>query len=373
MLSILRREIPFVAGALTTAIFYTFGKAWLDDLSHPAVFGLLFVWVFSVMLWCAFAVVRHADCLAERLGEPYGTLILTIAVIGIEASVIAAIMLTGGEDPALARDTMLAVLIIVLNGMVGLSLLIGGFRYGEQEFNLQGARAYLAVIVTLATMTLIMPRFTISTGDASLTQPQAILFSAITVALYVTFLGIQTVRHRGFFVQPPTAAGEPAEDREGEAHHGLEPRSTGYHAVFLLLTLLPIVLLSKTFATLVDHVTDGLGAPAALGGVLVALLVLSPEGLAAFRAAYANRLQRSVNVCLGSALATIGLTVPTVLIIGLISGQHVVLGLDGTEMVLLILTLFLSSLTFGAKRTNVLNGAVHLVVFVVYFILIFDP
>ena len=369
--SILRRESPFIAGALTTAILYTVGKSWLENLSNPLVFAVLFLWVFAVMLWCAFAVVRHADSLAELLGEPYGTLILTIAVIGIEASVIAAIMLSGRDDPVLARDTMLAVIIIVLNGMVGISLLIGGFRYGEQEFNPAGARAYLAVIVTLSTMTLIMPRFTISTVDASLTPLQAIVFSAITIALYLTFLGIQTMRHRGYFTQP-TADGAPAED-DREEHHGHAPRSTVYHAIFLLLTLLPIVLLSKKLATLVDHITDVFGAPAALSGVLVALLVLAPEGLAAFRAAYANRLQRSVNICLGSALATIGLTVPTVLMIGLISGEHVILGLDGTEMVLLVLTLFLSALTFGGVRTTVLNGAVHIVVFFVYLVLIFDP
>ena len=371
MLSILRRESPFVAGALTTAILYTVGKPWHESLSNPLVFTVLFLWVFAVMLWCAFAVVRHADCLAELLGEPYGTLILTLAVIGIEASVIAAIMLTGRDDPTLARDTMLAVIIIVLNGMVGISLLIGGLRHGEQAFNPEGARAYLAVIVTLSTTTLILPRFTISTADPSLTPLQAIVFGTITVALYLTFLGIQTVRHRGFFTEP-AVAGKLVENEHG-GHQGLDPRSTGYHAIFLVLTLLPIVLLSEKFAPLVDHITEAFGAPVALSGVLVALLVLAPEGLAAFRAAYANRLQRSVNICLGSALATIGLTVPTVLIIGLLAHQHVILGLDGTEMVLLVLTLFLSALTFGGARTTVLNGAVHIVVFFVYFVLIFDP
>ena len=274
--SILRRESPFIAGVLTTAILYTVGKPWLENLSNPLVFAVLFLWVFAVMLWCAFAVVRHANSLAELLGEPYGTLILTIAVIGIEASVIAAIMLSGHNDPALGRDTMLAVIIIVLNGMVGISLLMGGFRYGEQEFNPAGARAYLAVIVTLSTMTLIMPRFTISTVDASLTPLQAIVFSAITISLYLTFLGIQTMRHRGYFTQP-MADGAPAED-DREEHHGHAPRSTVYHAIFLLLTLLPIVLLSKKLAILVDHITDVFGAPAALSGVLVALLVLAPRG-----------------------------------------------------------------------------------------------
>ena len=369
--SILRRESPFIAGALTTAVLYTFGERWLHDLSNPLVFAALFLWVFAVMLWCAFAVVRHADSLAELLGEPYGTLILTIAVIGIEASVIAAIMLSGPDNPVLARDTMLAVIIIVLNGMVGIALLIGGLRHSEQEFNPEGARAYLAVIVTLSTTTLIMPTFTISTADPSLTPLQAIVFGTITVALYLTFLGIQTVRHRGYFIQP-AVAGTPVEDDQGE-HQLVAPRSTGYHAIFLLLTLLPIVLLSEKFAALVEHITEEFGAPVALSGVLVALLVLAPEGLAAFRASYANHLQRSVNICLGSALSTIGLTVPTVLVIGLLANEHIILGLDGTEMVLLILTLFLSALTFGGVRTTVLNGAVHIVVFFVYLVLIFDP
>ncbi len=369
---VLRSELPLFAGALTTVILSFFGSDWLHDTSRPMILGLLFIAVFAVMLWSSFSVVRHADSLAELLGEPSGTLILTLAVVSIEASVIAAIMLSGESEPTLARDTMTAILMIVLNGMVGLSLLIGGFRYGEQEFNLQGARTYLVVIVTLATTTLILPRFTRSTSDPSLTHIQALIFSLITIFLYFSFLGIQTMRHRGFFLEPVAGAAAVALDNRKHAHP-LETRSVGYHTVFLGLTLVPIVLLSEKFAVLVNHVTDAAGAPPALDGVIVALLVLAPEGLTSFRAAYANHLQRSVNVSLGSALSTIGLTVPTVLLIGVITGQHVVLGLDGTEMVLLVLTMFLSSLTFGASRTNVLSGAVHLVVFAVYLVLIFNP
>lgn len=371
MISIIRSEAAFIVGAITTVIMMTVGDAWFYDLSDTVKVIGLFVWVFAVMLWSSFAVVHHADCLAELLGEPYGTLILTLSVIGIEVSVISAVMLTGEASPVLARDTMLAVLMIVLNGVVGLALLVGGIRHREQNYNLQGARGYLGVLITLATIILVLPRFTISTPDASLTTAQAILFSLVTLALYGTFLALQTTRNRSYFIQP--LAAEVAGEEIEEHHHSLNPRSVTYHGIFLLLTLAPIVLLSKKLAILIDFGGVTFGLPAALGGVLVAILVLTPEGIAALEAAAANRLQRSVNICLGSALATISLTVPAVVAIALYTGTHIELGLDQGELVLLVLTLVLSVITFGATSTGMLQGAVHLVVFAVYFILIFDP
>jgi Ca2+:H+ antiporter len=369
MLFYLRSEAALLVGVVTTAIFYTLGKGWLDDLSDTLISSVLFVWIFGAMLWLAFSAVRHADSLAELLGEPLGTLILTISVISIEVSVISAVMLTGDSDPTLARDTMLAVLMIVLNGMIGVSLLIGGIKHREQEYNLPGARAFLSVLITLATVTLILPRFTLSTDDPSLTRSQSVLFSLITVALYGAFLAVQTVRHRTFFVETT----EHGSVQDQGHSHGNQPVSVPYHAVLLLLTLLPIVLLSKKLALLIDAAIVALHAPAAIGGVLVAFLVLAPEGLAAFHAAGVNHLQRAVNICLGSALATISLTVPAVVVISMVTGTHIVLGLEGTELVMLLLTLVLSLVTFSGIRTNVLQGAVHLVVFFVYLILIFDP
>lgn len=376
MLDSLRSELPFLAGAITTAAFVLFGDAWLAELSLSIGSGLLFVWIFAAMMWCAFGVVRHADSLAELLGEPYGTLILTLSVIGIEVTLIVAIMLTGSANPALARDTMFAILMIVLNGMVGLVLLIGGLRHLEQDYNLQGARAFLGVIVPLATIALVLPVFTKSTPDASLTPLQAAVFAAMTTLLYGIFLAIQTVRHRSFFLQPTkerddVAGGLAAEVEEGHEVHGV--RSVPYHAVFLFLTMLPIVLLSKKLALFVDFGIASLQAPAALGGILVAILVLTPEVLAAVYAARANKLQRSVNICLGSALSTIGLTVPAVVTISLVTGKHIVLGLEQANIVLLVLTLFVSALTFGGVRTNVLQGAVHLVLFIVFLVLVFRP
>ena len=375
-----RSESVLIFGAATTILFYLFSDPLLVGLAPDPKTIVLFLWLFATMVWCAFGVVRHADCLAEVLGEPYGTLILTLAVIAIEVSTISAIMLHGENQPALARDTMFAVLMIILNGMVGLALLLGGLRHREQHYNLQGAKAFLALLVPLAVLSLILPVFTISTERPDFTPAQATYIAVITVILYGVFLMIQTVRHTGHFMQPgkrgrpETGAPDPLAHEETARPHGRhESRSIPYHAVLLVLTMLPVVLLSKKLAVFVDYGVETMGAPAALGGLIVAALVLAPEGLGALRAALANRLQRSVNILLGSALATISLTVPAVLMIGLSTGRDVELGLDPVEMVMLLLTLAVSTLTFSGGRTNILQGAIHLVLFFTYIVLIFNP
>ncbi|MGH6917594.1 MAG: calcium:proton antiporter, partial [Geminicoccaceae bacterium] len=314
--------------------------------------------------------------LAEMVGEPYGTLILTLAAISIEVSLISAIMLLGENEPTLARDTMFAVLMLILNAMVGLALLLGGLRYGEQHYNLQGAKAFLAVIVPLAVLTLILPDFT--TEHPEFTPAQALFFAVLTVGLYGVFLVIQTVRHRNQFIEPDipveAAAHDPLVPDETAHEHGhLELRSVPYHAVLLVATMLPVVLLSKKLAAFVDYGIETMRAPVALGGLIVATLVLAPEGLGALRAARANRLQRSVNILLGSALATISLTVPAVLTISLAIDRGVELGLAPVNMILLLLTLAVSTLTFTGGRTNILQGAVHLVLFLAFILLIFNP
>lgn len=368
-LRLLRDESALIATAGTFALFQAGGDIWLQDLADPLLATAVFAWLFGVMLWASFAVVRHADALAELLGEPYGTLILTLAVISIEVALISAVMLTGEAAPTLARDTMFAILMIVLNGLVGAALLIGGLAHREQDYNLQGARAFVAVLMPLAVFALVLPKFTVSTAAPTFSTAQALFFAVVTLLLYGVFLVIQTVRHRGFF-QQPAAAGDDAH----AAAHGSHPvRSLPYHAVLLLLILLPVVLLSKRLASVVDYGTVRFDMPVEIGGVVIALLVLTPEGLAALRAARANYLQRSVNLLLGSGLATIGLTVPAVLAIGLIIDQPVTLGLDDAGTVMLVLTLVMSAMTFGGVRTNLLQGAVHLVLFLAYLMLIFSP
>ena len=284
---------------------------------------------------------------------------------------ISAVMLTGSANPTLARDTMYAVVMIVLNGMVGLTLLLGGIRHHEQEYNLQGANAFLAVIFPLAVICLILPNYTQSTSGPTLSTGQEIFVAVSSLILYGIFLAVQTVRHRSYFIAPNLSNDPSRPDFEDE-HPGLVLMPVSVHGTLLLAYLLPIVLLSKQLAYPIDIAITRFGAPVALGGFLVAILVLSPEVLSATRAALANRLQRSVNIFLGSVAATIALTVPAVLTITLLSDQTIDLGLNGVDSVLLLLTLGVCILTFGSGRTNVLQGAVHLLLFGAYVMLIFD-
>ncbi len=198
----IRSELAVGLGTATAVLFLLFGKTWTGDLSQGAWYAFLFLWLFAVILWLAFGVVRHADGLAVLLGEPYGTLILTVAVIGIEVVMISAVMLTGADNPTLARDTMFAVLMIVLNGMVGITMLLGAWKHHAPAFNLQGATAYLGVIVPLAALTLVLPRFTHSAPGGQPSPTLAVFLILASVVLYVVFLGIQTMRHRAYFVQP---------------------------------------------------------------------------------------------------------------------------------------------------------------------------
>ncbi|HLO22226.1 MAG TPA: calcium:proton antiporter [Methyloceanibacter sp.] len=371
--ALLRIASPAAAGFLSVLIAHLYQDSLFSDLTNYPLTVLLFIWLFGTMMWCSFGVVRHAEAVAERLGEPYGTLVLTLSVIAIEVSLLASIMLHGENNPTLARDAMFATLMIVLNGMVGAALLMGALRYWEQEYNLAGARAFLMVIAALAVFALIIPNYTKTAPDPIQAPYKALLFAAITVLFYIVFLFIQTMRHRAFFAEPEGNGRHDMLGGEELEAHVPQSGSLGFHIVMLLLTLLPVVLLSEYLAIIVDFGLEGLDLPDSLGGVMIALLVLSPEGLTAFHAALRNHLQRAVNVCLGSALATIGLTIPAVLVIGLITGREVHLGLDEVQTVLLILTLFVSALTFGGVRTNVLQGTVHLLLFIVYVALIFSP
>ena len=366
--SIVKSELPLWVGILAVLVFSAGGNALLGGAGNATAAGVSFVVIFAVMLWLSFGVVRHAECLAVKLGEPYGTLLLTLSVISIEVVMICALMLNGAENPTLARDTMFSVLMIVLNGMLGITLLLGGLRHHRQVFNLEGARSYLIVILCLAFLALVLPTFS-KTGGVGSASPMVFGFIALaSIGLYGIFLYLQSTSHRDFF-QHPDEDGEATLD---DSHAHLETRSTAYHAIFLVLSLLPIVLLSKKVAIVLEFGISSMKAPQALAGFVVALLVLAPEGLAACKAALQNTLQRTVNIVLGSALATIGLTVPAALAISGITDRHIILGLGPVELVLLIATFFSSVLVFAGNRTNMLAGAVHLVLFAAYAVLIFD-
>jgi Ca2+:H+ antiporter len=343
------------AGA--TALGFTF---------TPSAAGLAFAAVLLVILFgTVFAAVHHAEVIAHEIGEPYGTLLLTLAVTIIEVALIATIMLGDKAVPTLARDTVFAVVMIVCNGLVGICILAGGLRYREQDVQVSGANLYLSVLFVLATITLILPNYTLTTPGPVYSLAQLAFVSFVTLVLYAMFLYTQTILHRGYFVNAAAGAAE-------DGSH-TSSRMLGWSVVLLLVSLLAVVLLAKKFSLVVDVATALIGAPPAFAGVLVAFLILLPESVAAVAAARKNDLQKSINLALGSSLATIGLTIPAVAVAAYALDKQLVLGLNAREMVLLVLTFVLSMLTFGTGRTNILFGLVHVVVFAVFVFMVFVP
>ena len=365
--SAIRAEFPLLVGLGTIAIFLVVGSDLNELTSRTLPLLGVFVWLFAVILWSAMCVVRHADCLAIKFGEPYGTLILTLSAISIEVVVISTAMLHGANNPTLGRDAIFAVIMIALNGLVGLSLMLGGLRYREQHYNIQGVNAYLNVIMALAVLGLVLPNFTTSTSGPTFSTEQEIFFAAMSLLLYAVFLLIQTLRHRGYFLDVKETA------TKHSPHHLARIRSTGFHALMLLLYLGAVIFLAEKFAVPLDNSIEQFHMPQAFGGAVIAALVLSPEGLGGITASLQNQLQRSINILFGSVLATIGLTIPAVLMIGLLTKRSVSLGLQGGNLPLLLLTLAVSVVTFTSRKTNVLQGCIHLLLFAVFVLLIFAP
>jgi Ca2+:H+ antiporter len=314
-----------------------------------------------VLLATVFAAVYQAEVVAHRVGEPFGTLVLALAVTVIESALIVAVMIAAPVDKAagLARETVFSVVMIVCNGVVGLCLLAGGARHREQGFQLQGASAALAVLAALTSLTLILPNFASPELGPRYSTSQLIFAAVVSLVLYGAFVFVQTVRHRDYFLLVQT---------DGEEEHAAPPSNATaiISAALLVVSLIVIVGLAKVLTPAVELGIAYLGVPKAVVGVVIATLVLLPEGLAAVRAAHANRLQTSLNLALGSALATIGLTIPAVASVSLVIGQPLDLGLGGKDQVLLALTLLLGVITLGTGRTTILQGIVHLVIFAAF-------
>ena len=349
--------LAIILFAAATALGFTF---------TPSPAGLVFAAALLVILFgTVFAAVHHAEVIAARIGEPYGTLLLTLAVTIIEVALIATIMLGDKPVPTLARDTVFAVVMIVCNGLVGICIMAGVLRYREQDVQVSGSSLYLSVLIVLATITLILPNYTLTTPGPSYSAAQLGFVSVVTIILYGVFLYTQTILHRNYFINEVTG------DADDGAH--ASNRMFASSVLLLLVSLLAVVLLAKKFSLVVDAGTALIGAPPAFAGILVALLILLPEGVAAIAAARKNDLQKSINLALGSSLATIGLTIPAVAITAYTLDMQLVLGLNDQEVVLLVLTFVLSMLTFVTGRTNILFGLVHLVVFAVFLLLVFVP
>jgi Ca2+:H+ antiporter len=305
--------------------------------------------------------VFHAEVIAHRVGEPYGTLVLAVAVTAIEVALIVSLMISGGEAATgLARDTVFAAVMIILNGMVGICLLAGGARHHEQSFGLHGVSAALATLAAISVLTMVLPNYTTTTPGPLYSDSQLAFIAVVSMVLYGTFVLVQTVRHRDYFL--PAAAVD-----DEDVHAEPPPAKLAWMSTGLLLACLgSVVLLAKSLAPTVEAAVVGIGAPEALVGIIIAAVVLLPEGIAAFQAARANRLQTSLNLTLGSALAGIGLTIPVVAIVSLSTGWPLSLGLDTKSSVLLLLSIVVATLSLGTGRTTVMQGTVHLVIFAVY-------
>lgn len=321
-----------------------------------------------MLVGAVIAAVHHAEVVAHRVGEPFGTLVLAVAITVIEVALIVSMMLAGGPDKAsLPRDTIYSAVMIISTGVVGLCLLVGGLHHHEQSFKLEGASSALAALVALAGLSLVMPTFTTSAGEGLYTVSQLVFVGLSSVALWLVFVFVQTVRHRDYFLPPQNAS--------DEAVHAQPPTVAQAWGSFglLVVSLVSVVGLAKQLSPTIEAGVAAMGAPKAVIGIAIALLVLLPETWAAVRAARADRLQTSMNLALGSALASIGLTIPAVVLASVLLDLPLVLGLPPKDLVLLALTFMVCTITLATGRTNVMQGAVHLVLFAAFLFLSLVP
>ncbi len=348
--------VPLLALALMAAAAGTTPGAALSLLCAVALVGAVI------------AAVHHAEVVAHRVGEPYGTLVLALAITVIETALIVSLMLSGGASTAaLPRDTLYATVMIICNGVVGLCLLVGGLRHREQSFQVAGTGPALAALVVLCTISLVLPVFTTSSPEGTYTASQLAFVGLASTALWAVYVFVQTVRHRDYFL--------PRADAADESVHAQPPgvREALLSGLLLPVALVSVVGLAKLLSPRIEALVDAAQAPKAVVGVAIAMLVLLPETWAALRAARANRLQTSMNLALGSALASIGLTVPAVVLAAVLLKLPLVLGVAPKEMAMLAMTFLVSAITLGSGRTYLMQGAVHLVVFAAFLFLAFVP
>jgi Ca2+:H+ antiporter len=327
------------------------------------------------------AAVHHAEVIAHRVGEPYGSIVLAVAVTVIEVALIVTLMISGGsQSESLARDTVFAAVMITCNGIVGISILTAALRGRVASFNAEGSATAFATVITLTTLCLVLPNFTTSTNGPEFSGSQLVFAALASVSLYVLFLFVQSVRHRGLFLhveegEVPTNASDENVATEIDDHHGEPPtqRETLRSLALLLVALVAVVGLAKTSSYAIEEGVESIGAPASAVGVVIALLVLMPETLTAWRNARRGRVQISFNLAYGSAMASIGLTIPTIAVVALVTDKALVLGLAPAQLVLLALTIAVGILTVVPGRATRLQAGVHLVLFSIFILLAITP
>ncbi len=338
--------------------------------------GLVAFGLFLITLTCVFRVTHHADELAELMGEPYGTLILTLSATIIEVAIMVTVLSHGEGNPTFVRDTIAGTVMITVGLMLGMAMFIGAFVHRQQSVNTEGAMTYLGLIIPLAVLVLILPNFTDSTIGPTLAIAQEVFIAVIALLLYGIFLFIQTRRHRKLFRD--RSAPEPLTFDAGHKHtphlvYPPPPFAKSKHFAWLLTNLFIVVLLAEEMAVVVDDLLEERHLPEQLGGLIVAMLVLSPECLASIKAAYRNRLQRAVNIALGSGLATLSLSVPAILLIVSSMGHTIELGLPAREMIMIVSTLWVANIALATEKTNLMQGTVLLVLFLTFGFLIVVP
>jgi Ca2+:H+ antiporter len=341
--------------------------AWLvffvHHYAHIPFFNILVV---VALLWATMQAVHHAEIVAHRVGQPFGSLILALSVTAIEAALIISMMLASGEEgKTIARDTVFAAVMIILNGMVGISIFAGSVRFKEQNFILGGVNAALITLIAISILTLVLPNYTVSVPGPFYSNKQLIFVAIVSLILYSSFVFVQNFQHRDYFVG----------HQDNEPKEEVKPtgRQTAISGILLLACLGAVVMLAETLAPDLDSLLDNYQLPHSLVGVVIACIVLLPEGLTAYQAAKNNELQQSLNLSLGSALASIGLTIPIVSIVSIATGTQITLGLEAVPTILFLLTLLIIILSLSIGRTTVLHGITLLIIFLTYIFTIIFP
>jgi Ca2+:H+ antiporter len=320
----------------------------------------------AVLITSTLQAVHHAEVIAHRVGEPFGTMLLALAITSIEVSLIISMMLAGGSgSSALARDTVFAAVMIILNGMIGLSILAGSIKFKEQTFVLQGVNATVTTLIAISVLTLILPNFTTGIAGPFYTNQQLIFVSIVCLIIYGSFIFVQNIKHKNYFLEE--------EDKSIVLAEKPSNQSTAFSAVLLLVCLGAVVAVAESLAPSLHTLLDSVKAPQSLVGVIIACIVLLPEGLSAYKAAKKNQLQKSLNLSLGSALASIGLTIPIVSFFSIFMGLPLTLGIDAQSAILFLLSLFIIMLSLNTGKTTILQGILLLVIFLVYLFLIIFP
>lgn len=359
----LKRELPFLLALLTLIILSFTGNSSAIRNSF-AVEALLFVTVFIIIIFAAMGVVQHAEKLAHRFGEPYGTMILTLSAVTVEIIMIAAMMMHGDSDPAIARDTIFSTLMILLNGLTGLIMLIGGLKYGEQKYNIKSTNSFFSMIFGVIGIGLFLPAV-INPENRLLYETFLII---ICLLLYIFFLRMQSKEHNYYFKFTPDA--KPGAVTTVEETSG-KKISAPYHTFMLAGTIAVISVLAESLSVYVDDGIEHLRLPAGIAGLIIALIIVSPEGLTAVRAGLNNDMQRVVNISLGSMLSTVSLTIPAVLVVGMLIKQDVTLGLTPVQSGMIIISLLVGILSCKDGESNALQGFIHFMLFITFVFLIF--